>query len=85
MKKLLRVALVSVFTFAAAVTLQADCANYECTVGPDSAQCWVRYGPNARRFPIAAACNERCDCMPDIGTGQLYCSCYCSLDYCYSA
>ena len=23
--------------------------------------------------------------MPDIGSGELYCHCYCSLNYCYSA
>jgi hypothetical protein len=85
MKQFLRSACVALFAIAASSVVQADCTHFECTSGPDWSHCWERIGSDARRFPLATSCTEMCDCMPDIGSGELYCHCYCSLNYCYSA
>jgi hypothetical protein len=61
-----------------------DCNNYECRQTADGAQCWLRYGPTAKRYPSATSCQEYCQCMPDPGNGMLYCSCDCNMDYCYT-
>ena len=51
-------------------------------VGADSANGWIRF---SGKYSSAATCEGMCDCMPDPGNGNLYCSCYCRMDYCYSA
>jgi len=77
-----RICLVTLCLLFSAVVLNADCYNYECKMSPDTADCWIRF---STRFPSAASCSGYCDCMPDPGNGNLYCSCYCRMDYCYSA
>lgn len=84
MTKLLRLVLVSIM-LTGSLPLAANCEHYQCSVGPDSASCWIRYGPLARKYPYATSCEPVCQCMQDLDTGNLYCNCLCERPLCYSA
>ncbi|MEA2571387.1 MAG: hypothetical protein QOI24_3388 [Acidobacteriota bacterium] len=77
----LRVLAVTLCLLASAVAVNADCQLYECRTRVDTADCWIRLSGH---WASAATCTGYCDCMPDPGNGNLYCECYCRMDYCYS-
>ena len=68
------------------LSLQADdCTQrWECRrMSIDTAECWLRVGPNSSKFKEALTCRGECQCMPDSSTGSLACNCECYYTYCY--
>jgi hypothetical protein len=84
MRTFLRLFIVLIIVAVPAVSTLADCQRWECRRYPDTATCYLRFGPNAGAFPLATSCDSYCDIMPDAsGTGTLNYDCYCTYNYCY--
>jgi len=68
-----------------ALPAAAQCAYYECTRAIDTATCWERYGPNAKKFRFASECKEVASCTwyHFDGQWQVSCSYNCQTTNCY--
>lgn len=81
----IRVLLVVLCVSSYSVPAFAACYNYECRVSTDTAQCYIRYGPNARFFQSGSDCREVASCgwHFSAGTWDNSCSYSCNLTECY--
>lgn len=76
-------AVIAIVLITPAPAIFASCDHIECRRFYDTSECWLRYGPNATRHPVAESCKGGiCDCIWDSSQGYV-CSCYCEYNYCY--
>lgn len=69
-----------------ATPAEAICNRYDCRRTVDRATCWVRYGPDSKRFPLGTTCEGFSQCIwtytADLGWVDV---CYhdCEIVQCY--
>jgi hypothetical protein len=81
---LIRAVCVVVLSIAVSVPVLA-CDPYECRLTVDTAQCYIRYGPDSRRFRQGTDCREVTNCNYVYSSGEwaLTCSYDCAITPCY--
>ena len=79
----IRIICVLAFAVSAALPVAA-CDRYECQVSPDTAQCWIRFGPGAGRFGLGTDCQVIANCNYVYNNVWTYeCSYDCVITQCY--
>jgi hypothetical protein len=79
----IRVICVLAFAISAALPAAA-CDRYECRLTVDTAQCYIRFGPNSTRFRLGTDCQEVANCNYVYNNVWTYtCSYDCVITECY--
>ena len=80
----IRIICVLAFAVSAALPAAADCDRYECRITVDTAECWVRLGPNSGRFRLGTSCQAIANCNYVYNNVWTYtCSYDCVITQCY--